>query len=104
MNLETVTGKVMSEEGTPVKNAFVTIKGELSYETTTDENGIFTIENVREYDKYQLKIEKDLKVTHTDVFSVTDATIDFSTIVLKTRVVLLMSMLKKSIPECYYHG
>ncbi len=87
MNLETVTGKVMSEEGTPVKNAFVTIKGELSYETTTDENGIFTIEDVREYDKYQLKIEKDLKVTHTDVFSVTDATIDFSTIVLKTRVV-----------------
>lgn len=86
MNLETVTGKVVSEENTPVKNAFVTLKGELSYDTMTDDNGIFTIENVREYDKYQLKIEKDLKVTHTDIISVVDATVNLN-VTLKTRVV-----------------
>lgn len=86
MNFETVTGKVMSEEGTPVKDAYVTLKGELSYKASTDENGVFTIENVREYGKYQLKIEKDLKVTHTDIFAVVDAAIDLGTITLKTRV------------------
>lgn len=81
-----VKGCIKSEEDTPVKSAVVTLQGELTYTTTTDENGNFLIEKAREYKGYKLKVEKDLKVTYTSVVDVNGDEVDLGDIVMQTRV------------------
>lgn len=78
-----VTGCVKSKEDIPVRSALVTLKGELNYETTTDENGNFLFEKVREYKGYKLKIEKDLKITYTHVIDITENA-DLGDLVMET--------------------
>lgn len=81
-----VTGRVLSEGNIPVKSAVVTLTGELSYTTLTDDKGNFVIKQAREYNAYKLKVEKDLKVTHTGVVTVYDGVVSLGDIVMQTRV------------------
>lgn len=94
-----VKGCVKSEEDTPVKSAVVTLKGELNYSGVTDENGNFMLEKVREFRGYELKIEKDLKVTHIDTIDVYGAEVDFGNIVMQTRVSAPYKVIAQEVDE-----
>ena len=96
-NYETVSATVVDESGAPVKNAVVTLTGELSYNTITDEDGKFAIEKVRECEKYTLKIEKDLKITHVEEFALTNSPVKLGEIVMKTRVVTPLNIKAETI-------
>lgn len=82
-----VSGRVINESGDPVNNAYISVEGEVSYSARSNENGLFTIENVRECPTpYKITITKDLKKKYESTFSLTDSPVDLSDIVLLTNV------------------
>lgn len=81
----TVSGKVVDESGNPEKNATIRLDGvDIDYEVTTDENGEFTIEEVRRPREYDLTVSKDFKISHRDKLVLTEEeTKDLGNIQLK---------------------
>lgn len=82
-----VTGRVINENGEGVKDAYISVVGEVSYSTRSNDDGYFTIENVREYtEPYKITITKDLKKKYESTFNMTDSPVDLSDITLLTNV------------------
>lgn len=82
--LSVVSGKLVDEANQPIEGAKITLRGEKIYEGTSDNEGKFSIKDVRHSEnKYVLTIKKDLKVTHTAEVLINQETTDLGEIILK---------------------
>lgn len=83
-----VSGKVVDSNEQPIKKANVTVFADQIYNTETDDEGAFIVENVLgSQDDYSIRIEKELKKTYTRTFNLIDSPVDLGTISMETNVV-----------------
>lgn len=81
-----VKGIVVDDLNQPVVNAEIKLEGLNNYNTKSDENGEFKIEDVMRGDKYTMTITSMQKYTYTEEFEANEETKDFGNIQLKTLV------------------
>lgn len=81
-----LSGRVVDEAGNAVKAVKVKLEGSNSYEVTTNDNGEFSIPQVRRLEKYTLSITRNWKEDYQSEIDVQGTSVNLGDLVLKTYV------------------